>query len=763
MQRCRQCGRGNLDAADVCAACNRALAGEALHSSPYALSSVAASRSYSLVKPLLIGRDPGSDIVLPSPQISRKHAQLVPTDGQMLLSDLGSSNGTFVNGARVTHPTPLKDGDVVELGGMTRLYFDGKQLVRFDEAGHARLDAVDLCYDVRASDGTLRLLNDITLQIKPREFVAIVGGSGAGKSTLLKALCGFQRATDGSVYLNGADLYRHRAALSSSIGYVPQDDIIHRELTVHEALLYAARLRLPADVTAQEREQRISAVLQTLELTQRRDTLVAQLSGGQRKRVSIGVELLSEPSLLFLDEPTSGLDPGLERHMMQVLRRLADEGKTVVLVTHATQNIELCDGLIFLARGGHLAFYGKPHEALAHFHTDDFAEIYEKVGSSTKAPEQWAQEYRQSPAHADYVEGRLRPLRTLLKASNANGTAATAPETNPLRVPLTTQLTALVSRYLKVTVRDRRNFAILLAQAPLIGLLLALVLPGDLFSAEKVIAAGTLNTERLSNPKTFAFLLTIAMVWLGATNAAREIVKERAIYQRERMVSLRIAPYLASKGLVLVGLCCLQTLLLLFFVSVKIRLDHPGFEGYGALFLVLALIGVSSTALGLLVSALVSSSDQAGSLIPVILLPQIFLCGALLPLQGSLEIASQATICRWGYVGAGRAIGLMPFYDESIGEEQKRSDKEKEQAGSKAAQPTGVAEQILRQQARQQAAESIEAESRARISSINGFRSGVKTVGAGKPTEACSILSAFTVLLLSTTHVALSATERKRL
>ncbi len=741
MQRCQHCGRDNRDIAEICAACRHPLGGQKPSQSQHReVSPVPPSGQYAIGKPLLIGRDSTNDIVLASPQISRRHAKLVPVNGQMCLSDLDSSNGTFVNGVRISGPTPLQIGDMVELG-MTKLVFDGAQLVRFDEEGRARLDVIDLRFEIEQGAATLCLLHDISLQIRPREFVAIVGGSGAGKSTLLKALSGFQPATAGAVYLNGRDLYRHRAAFSSSIGYVPQDDIIHRELTVQEALSYAARLRLPSDVSPQEREARIKAVLDTLGLAHRRETVVAQLSGGERKRVSIGVELLSEPSLLFLDEPTSGLDPGLERHLMEVLRRLADGGTTIVLITHATQNIDLCDALIFLAAGGHLVFYGKPEESLEYFGTHDFAEIYQLVNGTKKTAAQWAQEYREAPYYQAYVEARLEPLRAALGASRASRDGVAA-ETSPLHMPLRAQLEALASRYRTVIMRDRRNLFILLAQAPLIGLLLALVFQSDLLSAEQAVKSNELDTTRLANPKMAAFLLAIAMAWLGATNAAREIVKERAVYQRERLVSVQIVPYLMSKALLLLGLCALQALLLLLFVSLRIRFSHPGFEGYGSLFLTLTFIGISSAALGLLVSALVSSVDQAGSLVPVILLPQIFLCGALLPLQGGLELISQATIARWGYVGVGQAMGLVPFYDEAVAAEQQRRDAALGQAKA------GVAQEQER------------AKSKARVASINNFKSNVAIVGAGKPLGIWFILTMFTLALLAATCKALQVSER---
>jgi ABC-type multidrug transport system ATPase subunit len=273
-----------------------------------------------------------------------------------------------------------------------------------DESHHLGLDALHLNQIVGKGSN---LLQNILFSIHPREFVTIVGVSGAGKSTLLNALTGFRLANDGKVLVNGVDLYRHFNAYRTDLGYVPQDDIKHKERTTQKALDYAARLCLPGDTSANERKQIVQEELETLGLTERKDMPVSKLSGGRRKRVSIGVERLTHPGLFFLDEATSGLDPGTESQLMRLLRRLADEGQTILLVTHATKNVKLCDLVIFLAKGGHLAYFGPPDQALEFFEVEDFDDIYEKLESQL-SPAEWSERYMKSPQYRQYVVERLQ-------------------------------------------------------------------------------------------------------------------------------------------------------------------------------------------------------------------------------------------------------------------------------------------------------------------------------------------------------------------
>ncbi|MGA8015682.1 MAG: FHA domain-containing protein, partial [Candidatus Dormiibacterota bacterium] len=333
-----------------------------------------------------IGRGPGNEIVLADPHVSRDHAELRwDPRGGWQVTDLNSHNGTYVNGHRIS-TAPLREGDVLTVGRRHLRLVPGA--LEEHESGDVRLDAVDL--SVHTSEGRA-LLRHVSLSVEKGAFVGVVGPSGAGKTTLLNALTGFKPADEGSVFYGGRNLYAEYEELRRRIGYVPQDDIVHAQLTVRAALGYAAELRFPRDVPKTERDQRVAEVIRELGLAERADLVIEKLSGGQRKRVNIAVELLTKPSPLFLDEPTSGLDPGLERGMMTLLRDLAKGGRTVIVVTHAVQSLSLCDRVLMLAPGGRVAFYGPPNAALGYFGRTDFVDVFQDLEASPDAP--WDQRF----------------------------------------------------------------------------------------------------------------------------------------------------------------------------------------------------------------------------------------------------------------------------------------------------------------------------------------------------------------------------------
>ncbi len=628
--------------------------------------------------PLTIGRDGGNVVRLRHPQVSRFHATLERFQGgRHVLTDRHSSNGTFLNGRLLQGSAELTDGDRIRISDFLFVFSVHAQdrlaeLTLFSEEGNARLDAIGLCREV--SGGQL-ILRDVSLSILPREFVAVVGVSGAGKSTLANALSGFRCADRGAVLLNGTDFYANLDALRESVGYVPQDDIIHRELTVEQALWYAACLRLPEDTVRGELEDRVEQVLAELQLTERRHLSITQLSGGQRKRVSIGVELLTKPRLFFLDEPTSGLDPGLETEMMRLFRRLSDLGHTLIVITHATTNIHLCDQLVFLARGGALAYYGPPREALQYFGVREFPEIYARVESV--ASEEWERRYRASDNYRRLVCDRLSAVPAPLVPPQARAELARCvqgqgskdvihPKDDPVppsparvrsglfsgtvrRTSSVRQFFILTTRYAQIVWRDHRNLALMLMQAPIISLLLAWVFDHDCFSV---------TTGNFVQARTLMFLLVCCSIWFGTSNAAREICKEKAILRREISANLRVVPYVFSKVAVGFLLCLVQSVVMVAVIGSRITMPDLGPVMLEKIFLILLLSGLSGTAMGLFLSAVVTNPDKAGSLVPILLIPQLVLGGALIPLHGLMDDISYFTLSKWGYEMIGKAARL---------------------------------------------------------------------------------------------------------
>ncbi|HYX50634.1 MAG TPA: ATP-binding cassette domain-containing protein, partial [Ktedonobacteraceae bacterium] len=435
---------------------------------------------------LTIGRETDNMLVLAHPQVSAHHARLVREGGTHRIVDLNSTNHVYVNSELATSHL-LKLGDEIRIGPY-RLVYEANQLTQYDESNFIRIDAQNL---KKSGNNNVILLNNISIVVPPRKFVALVGGSGAGKSTLMDALNGLRPAQEGKVLYNGQDYYRNIASFSTQLGYVPQDDIVHRDLTVERALYYTAKLRLPGDFTDEQIEQRIKEVLEDVEITSRRKLLVKKLSGGQRKRVSIALELLANPSIFFLDEPTSGLDPGLDRKMMYLLRKLADKGHTIVLVTHATNNINTCDYVCFLAQGGRLAYFGPADEAKTYFGKNDFAEIYtslEPTDEKPDVPEEAEARFKLSKEYQEYI---AEPLR---EASGTNGygldgrskAIKRAKRGNPFK-----QFALLSRRNFELLRNDRSTLILLLLQAPLLALLLILLVRMEvgtgLFDANKVV------------------------------------------------------------------------------------------------------------------------------------------------------------------------------------------------------------------------------------------------------------------------------------
>jgi ABC transport system ATP-binding/permease protein len=610
--------------------------------------------------PLAIGRAPDNDIHLDGLQISNHHARLYNQGGQVIVEDTGSTNGIYVNGVRISGRRPVANREIVQIGPFVLQADPQRGIAVFDTRSKTRIDVIDITKEVqnRSGGGKIKLLDDVDLTIQPNEFVGLLGPSGAGKSTLMDALNGMRPATAGHVLINNLDLYQHLDSIKQSIGYVPQDDIIHRELTVYRTLYYVARLRLSRDVSTAEIDQIVNEVMDVTGLSERRDVPVGQLSGGQRKRVSIAVELITKPSVIFLDEPTSGLDPATEEKIMRLFRQIAESGRTVILTTHAMENVKLFDKIVVMMRGK-LVWYGPPKEALHHIKADSFKDLYDKLEApieervakmgvlppnatkeqkaaykrqkeqiSEEVAEKWKQDFMQTPQYRRYVADPLGDLK------NRGGQTVAPTKRRPTVTDALRQWGTLSRRYMEVLGRDRFNLLILFGQAPIVAFLTYLVVGHD-------------------SPRDFIyFVLSLVAVWFGTSVAAREIIRERAVYNRERMVNLGLMPYVGSKLFVLsmiVGAQCIMLWGTLKLFDIAGLMKMPGYLFGVPQLIIMIITGMVGIALGLFVSGIVKTSEMATSLVPLILIPQILFSGLVGVPKGISKAVGLAMPATWAF------------------------------------------------------------------------------------------------------------------
>ncbi|MET7617753.1 FHA domain-containing protein [Streptomyces sp. NPDC005408] len=591
------------------------------------------------VRTVRIGRAPDSDLVIDDLVVSRRHAELeAHPDGTYEIVDLGSHNGTYLNGQPVGR-APVLPGDIVGIGH-SAFCLVGDELQEYVDTGEVSLDVQGLAVSV--DRGRKTLLDHVSFPVGEKCLLAVVGPSGAGKSTLLNALTGLRPADQGTVLYDGRDLYRDYAELRQRIGLVPQDDILHSQLGVRRALGYAAELRFPQDTAKAERQARVAEVVRELGLEQRVAQPIHSLSGGQRKRVSVALELLTKPSLLFLDEPTSGLDPGMDRSVMRMLRGLADDGRTVIVVTHSVLSLDVCDRLLVLAPGGRIAYYGPPDDALPFFGFEEWPEAFEAFENDRDRD--WAGTYRDSPFHRQYIANST--AQPLLPQGGAAGHVAPPPKAQSWG----TQLWTLVRRYAAALGADRTFLVIMVA------------LPFVMGAMTRALAGSKLTQETAMNA---LLLLCVGGVLTGAANAVRELVKERVIYQRERAVGLSRSAYLMSKVVVLGTITVLQAVVLTLVGLVGVDLSAPGGEGVlmpplVEITLAVALLSFTAMMLGLLVSALVRKEEVTMPLLVLLAIVQVVFCGALLKLDGVPGIEQLAWLvpARWALGAMAGTIGL---------------------------------------------------------------------------------------------------------
>lgn len=585
---------------------------------------------------LTIGRATDNDVVISDVLASRHHAMLIPTPLGTEIRDSRSINGTFVNGVRIGSAI-LSEGDVVTIGNVD-LEFTGGTLLRRTEAAtrSGGLEVRDICFDV---EGGKRLINNISLTARPGTLTAIIGGSGAGKTTLSRLIAGYTKPTAGSITFEGHNIHTDYASLRSRIGMVPQDDVVHRQLTVNQALGYAAELRLPPDSSQADRDQAVARVLEELELTKHADTRVDKLSGGQRKRASVALELLTGPSLLLLDEPTSGLDPALDRQVMLMLRGLADAGRVVMVVTHSVSYLDVCDQIVLVAPGGKTAFIGPPDQVESALGTRNWADIFANVG-------------------ADPDEANRRFLE---RNGNAPGAAPdlTTPPADLGAPPATSvvkQLSTIARRQIRLIVSDR-GYSVFLALLPFIVGLLSLTVEGS-------HGLGMPAPEAPTEPRYVMVLLNIGAVFMGTALTIRDLIGERPIFKREQAVGLSTIAYLLAKVAVFCVFATVQAAIATTIVIIGKGGPTQGALLFGSanfeLFLGVAGTCVASALLGLALSSFAQSNEQIMPMLVVSIMSQLVLSSGMIPVGGrtGLDQMSWLTPARWGYAAGSSTVDL---------------------------------------------------------------------------------------------------------
>jgi ABC-type multidrug transport system ATPase subunit len=583
-----------------------------------------------------IGRANDNDIVIQDVLASRHHAFLVQSPLGTEIRDAHSVNGTFVNGVRVGSAV-LNEGDVITIGNVDLTFTDGTLIRRTEAAtrtGGLEVNGVHFKIDGK------ELLDNISLTARPGTLTAIIGGSGAGKTTLSRLIAGYTRPSAGSVTFEGHDIHAEYATMRSRIGMVPQDDVVHRQLTVNQALGYAAELRLPPDTSKQERAQVVAQVLEELDLTKHADTRVDKLSGGQRKRASVALELLTQPSLLLLDEPTSGLDPALDRQVMLMLRQLADAGRVVLVVTHSVSYLDVCDQILLVAPGGKTAFNGPPSQVGEALGTTNWADIFANVGAD---PDE---------ANRRFME---REGRRQQSAAPARGSPADLGE--PVHTDLLRQLSTIARRQVRLVVSDRL-YTVFLALLPFLTGAIALTVKGPhpgLGPADPLGAAPT-------QPQYIMVLLNFGAVFMGTALTIRDLIGERPIFRREQAVGLSTTAYLLAKVAVFFVFATAQAAI----ATLIVRLGkgaptaHPPFfdNSTFSLFVTVAGTCVASATLGLVLSAVATSNEQIMQLLAVSIISQLVLAGGMIPVTGraGLNQLSWLTPARWGYAAGASSI-----------------------------------------------------------------------------------------------------------
>ncbi len=582
-----------------------------------------------------IGRASDNTIVMKPPNFSRHHAGIYRRENHYMLVDYNSMNGVYVNGVRIHGQKEIHEKDMIQIAGSLFLLNNGKLMYQTTISG-VSLTLENICKTVGHGSSRKRILNNVSCEIGNNEFVAIIGGSGAGKTTVMNAMSGFDSDISGRVYCNGIDLRRNFNTLKNMIGFVPQQDIIYENLTLQRMLYYTAKMKMPSDTSKAEIRARIHKVLEMVDLVQHAKTYIRKLSGGQKKRASIAVEMLADPGLFFLDEPTSGLDPDTEQSLMHTLAKLSkSEGKTIIMVTHTIQSIDLCDKVIFMGPGGKICYCGPQSEITNYFGKKSLVEVYNELAGNV---DNWNGYFLQNY----YMEKQNNPPS---QAPHPNAGL----EKKGKQVSSFKQCLVLIARYFELIWNDKQRLLLLFIQPIAIAFLLAVVAVDDTFITYE-------------DTRSIMFALSCSGIWIGLFNAIQEVCKERPILKREYMGNLRLWGYIVSKYVVQSVICFLQATLL---VAIFLRLmkhsaeaglyfAKPGME----IWITMILTIFASASMGLIVSSLMKNGDRAMAVAPFVLIIQLLFSGVLFTLDGMAEHVSKITVSRWAMECLGNITNL---------------------------------------------------------------------------------------------------------
>ena len=593
-----------------------------------------------------IGRATDNDIVIPDVLASRHHATLIPAPSGTTIRDNKSINGTFVNGQRVDAAT-LRDGDVVTIGNVDLVFAGGTLARRTETEAATRTGGLEVHGVTFTVEGNKKLLDNISIAARPGTLTAVIGPSGAGKSTFARLVAGYTHPTTGKVAFEGHDVHGEYASLRSRIGMVPQDDVVHGQLTVRQALMYAAELRLPPDTTKEDREQVVNEVLAELEMTKHLDTRVDKLSGGQRKRASVALELLTGPSLLILDEPTSGLDPALDRQVMTMLRQLADAGRVVLVVTHSLTYLDVCDQVLLLAPGGKMAFSGPPSQIGPQLGTTNWADIFSTVAGDPDGAQRRFLERHGPPPPPPAAE----------KPADIG---------KPVHTSVLRQFSTIARRQLRLIVSDRGYF-VFLAALPFIMGVLSLSVPGA-----TGFGVPDPTSDAPNQPGQVLVLMNVGAIFMGTALTIRDLIGERAIFLREQAVGLSTTAYLLAKVCIYSIFAIVQSGIVTLITIIGVGPPKNGPVVLGVilgnsdtaaaieLFVGMAAATVCASTVGFALSALAKSNEQIMPLLVVAIMSQLVFSGGMIPVTGRavLDQMSWVTPARWGFAITASTVGL---------------------------------------------------------------------------------------------------------